>query len=441
MTEAETLAPPPARPTSAASRRASPLPPGTLLIGATLGFQGVTTYGFLVIAHRALGPTAYSPFSVLWALVFVAAPGLFLPLEQEVGRAAAARRVAGLGAGPLVRRALLLGVGLAVAVIALAGAGEAALVADLFQGEGGLLAGFVVAIACYVLYYLSRGTLAGAGRFGGYASILFVEGLARIGAAVVLWRLGVTSGAAYGLAIGLPCVVGLALVLPRQRGIAAPGPDAHWSELTSALGWLLTGSLLAQGLTNVAPLAFQALFGAAHRSAAGEILDGLIIARIPLFFFQAVQAALMPKLSADATSGRLREFRSLLRRLLLLVGTVVIAAVVLIALLGPPVLHLLFPGGQPLSRGDLVLLGLGSEGMMAALTLAYATIALRGYRGATLGWATGVVALLVALAAVPGTLVKVEVAFCVSVGAASLVMAVALRSRLARVRGHPPTTS
>ncbi len=436
MAEAETILPAPVHATPVGRRRSSPLPPGALLIGVTLGFQGVTTYGFLVIAHRALGAAAYSPFSVLWALIFVAAPGLFLPLEQEVGRAAAARRVAGLGAGPLVRRALLLGIGLAVAVMALAGAGEAPLIADLFQGEGGLLAGFVVAIACYVLYYLSRGTLAGAGRFGGYASILLVEGVARIGAAVLLWRLGVTSGGAYGLAIGLPCVVGLAVVLPRQRRIAAPGPDAHWSELTSALGWLLTGSLLAQGLTNVAPLAFQALFGAAHRAMAGEILNGLIIARIPLFLFQAVQAALMPKLSADAAAGRLEEFRSLLRRLLLLVGVVVALSVAAIALLGPPVLHLLFPSGHPLSRGDLVLLGLGSEGMMAVLTLAYATIALRGYRGATAAWVAGVAALVVTLVVLPGTLAKVEGAFCVSVAVAGIAMAAALRSRVARTARH-----
>ena len=436
MAEAETILPAPVHATPVGRRRSSPLPPGALLIGVTLGFQGVTTYGFLVIAHRALGAAAYSPFSVLWALIFVAAPGLFLPLEQEVGRAAAARRVAGLGAGPLVRRALLLGIGLAVAVMALAGAGEAPLIADLFQGEGGLLAGFVVAIACYVLYYLSRGTLAGAGRFGGYASVLLVEGVARIGAAVVLWRLGVTSGGAYGLAIGLPCVVGLAVVLPRQRRVAAPGPDAHWSELTSALGWLLTGSLLAQGLTNVAPLAFQALFGAAHRATAGEILNGLIIARIPLFLFQAVQAALMPKLSADAAAGRLEEFRSLLRRLLLLVGVVVAVSVAAIALLGPPVLHLLFPSGHPLSRGDLVLLGLGSEGMMAVLTLAYATIALRGYRGATAAWVAGVAALVVTLVVLPGTLAKVEGAFCVSVAVAGIAMAAALRSRVARTARH-----
>ncbi len=422
--------------TPGARGRTSPLPPGALLVGSALAFQGVTTYGFLVIAHRALGATLYSPFSVLWALIFVAAPGLFLPLEQEVGRAASARRVAGLGAGPVVRRALLLGIGLALAVMAAAAAGEAPLVSRLFSGDAWLLVGFMVAMASYALYYLSRGSLAGAGRFGGYAAILVVEGLVRAGAAAVLWRFGVASSPGFALAISLPCVVAVAVVLPRQRGVAASGPPAHWSELTSALGWLLAGSLLAQALTNVTPLAVQAFFSGGDPTAAGRVLNGLIIARIPLFLFQAVQAALMPKLAAEAAAGRLGEFRSLLSRLLLLIAAAAVISVAGIALLGPPVLAILFPSAHPLSRLDLVLLALGSEGMMAALTLAYATIALRFYVGATLGWVGGMAGLVVALVVVPGTLLRVEIAFCVSVGAATAAMGGALAARYGAVVRH-----
>jgi len=412
------------------ARRASPLPPGALVIGASLVFQGLTTYGFLVIAHKALGDVAYSPFSSLWALVFVAAPGLFLPLEQEVGRAASSRRVRGVGAGPVVRRALLLGIGLALMVMVLAAAGEAPLISALFKGEGLLLLGFMVAVAVYALYYLSRGALAGASRFGGYAGILSVEGAVRIAAAVALWRAGVHSGAAFGLAISLPCLVGLGVILPRQRGIATAGTPARWSELSSALGWLLTGALLAQVLINIAPLAVQAFFSGGDPAAAGRVLNGLIIARIPLFFFQAVQASLMPKLSADATEGRLADFRLLLRRLLLAVAAAVAISVAGMALLGPWVLQLLFPTSHPLGRGDLALLALGSEGMMATFTLAYASIALRAYRSATAGWVAGTLALVAALALIPGTLLRVEISFCIAVAVAALVIALLLRWRL-----------
>jgi hypothetical protein len=100
------------------------------------------------------------------------------------------------------------------------------------------------------------------------------------------------------------------------------------------------------------------------------------------------------------------------------------------ALLGPPILQILFHTSRPLARGDLALLALGSEGMMAAFALAYACIALRGYRGATAGWVAGTVALVLALAVLPGTLVRVEIAFCVGVAVACAVMVVGLRMRL-----------
>jgi len=425
---------------AARARRSNPLPPGALVIGMALAIQGITTYAFVVIANHALAPKTYSAFSALWALTFVAAPGLFLPLEQEVGRAASARRVAGLGAGPVVRRALLLGIGIAIAVMVLAAAGESPLVGTFFNGQALMLLGFLVAMAVYAVYYLSRGTLAGSARFGGYATVLMVEGAVRIAAALVLLKAGVTNGGAFGLAISLPCLIGLAVVMPRQRGIAAPGPPARWSELSSALGWLLTGSLLAQALMNVTPLASKALFSNGDPTAAGRILNGLIVARIPLFFFQAIQASLMPKLSADAAAGRLDDFRLLLRRILVLAALVIVLSVAGMALLGPPVLQILFHSSRPLGRGDLALLALGSEGMMVAFALAYACIALRGYRGATAGWVSGTVALVLALVVLPGTLLRVELAFCIAVAAACAVMAVALRARLRRAGAAAVTT-
>src|SRR5487761_567271 len=368
---------------AARTPRGGPLPPGALVIGAALVFQGLSTYGFLVIANLALAHRPYSAFSALWALTFVAAPGLFLPLEQEVGRAASARRAAGLGAGPVVRRAMLLGGGLAAGVIVLAGAAEAPLTSVFFNGEGLLLLAFMVAVPSYTAYYLGRGTLAGAGRFGGYAAVLAGEGAVRI---------------------------------------------------VAALGWLLVGSLLAQALMNITPLAVKALFSSGDPAAAGRVLNGLIIARIPLFFFQAIQASLMPKLAADAAAGLFDDFRRLLERLLLLLALVVAVSVAGMALLGPTVLQILFRSSRPLASGDLALLALGSEGMMFSFALAYASIALRGYRGATAGWAAGAAALVIAIVVLPGTLLRVEIAFCIGVWVSAAVMAAALTRRLAHAR-------
>src|SRR5436853_7044981 len=98
--------------------RSNPLPEGTLAVGAGLIVSGVTSYGFLAISARALGPERYAPLGVLWALTYVVCPGVFLPLEQEVGRAPSNRRARGLGGGPLIPRTALAGGGAAALLLA-----------------------------------------------------------------------------------------------------------------------------------------------------------------------------------------------------------------------------------------------------------------------------------------------------------------------------------
>ena len=70
--------------------RSNPLPEGTLSVGAGLIVSGITSYGFLAISARALGPEKYAPLGVLWALTYVVCPGVFLPrpeTELVAGRA------------------------------------------------------------------------------------------------------------------------------------------------------------------------------------------------------------------------------------------------------------------------------------------------------------------------------------------------------------------
>lgn len=437
-----TAAPPAERDGAAGSgseglRRYNPLPQGAAVIGMAYALSGLTTYGFLVIASRALGPVAYSPLSALWALTFVVVPGLFLPLEQESGRAVSARRALGIGARPVIARAAGLGGVLGAAIIVLGLVASGPLVGALFDGQTSLLLGLSVAIACYCAYYLGRGVLAGNARFGAYATLLVVEGGVRIAAAGALWVAGVRSAGAYSLAIGLPCLIGLGAVLVTQRRLAEPGPAAPWSELSRALGWLLAGSLLAQLLVNIGPLAVKAFFSGGDATAAGRFLNGLVVARVPLFFFQAVQASLMPKLAADAAHGRMDAFAGTLRKLLALIAAVVVVSVLGMLALGPLAVQIMFGSGFELSRLDLGLLAFGSELMMAALTLAYSAIALGGYARAALGWTAGIVVLAAVAAVVPGTLVRLEVAFCAGMCAAVAVLGVALRGLMVRRRALP----
>src|SRR5690606_15489277 len=92
-----------------ATQATQALPQGTGAVGAGLAVSAVTSYVFVVVSLNALSGEAAAAFSAFWAVIFVAGPGFFLPLEQEVGRAIAHRRAQGLGGGPLVHRAARLG--------------------------------------------------------------------------------------------------------------------------------------------------------------------------------------------------------------------------------------------------------------------------------------------------------------------------------------------
>ena len=124
--------------------RSNPLPEGTLAVGAGLIVSGITSYGFLAISARALGPERYAPLGVLWALTYVVCPGVFLPLEQEVGRALSSRRAKGLGGGPLIHRAALAGGVAAVVLIALTAATSPLSLAHLFSHKVLLLVALMV---------------------------------------------------------------------------------------------------------------------------------------------------------------------------------------------------------------------------------------------------------------------------------------------------------
>ena len=98
-------------------RDRNPFPEGTVAVGVGLVVTALAPTPSWWWLARVLGPAEYGGLSVLWALVFLFGGGFFLPLEQEVSRQLVTRRVAGLGGGPVIRRALLLGLGLAAVLI------------------------------------------------------------------------------------------------------------------------------------------------------------------------------------------------------------------------------------------------------------------------------------------------------------------------------------
>jgi len=346
-----------------------------------------------VIAARALGPTEYASLSVLWALALLAGPGFFLPLEQEVASAIAARRGRGEGGGPVLRKAVMLGLALLGALILLGLAAGGVLTRELFSGQWLLFVAWLVSLAGACLAHLVRGTLSGQGRFTAYARFIGGESAFRCLLAGALAVAGVSTAGLYGMAVAVGPILALVVALRGQRGLVEPGPPAPWAEVSTALAWLLVGSVLSMALVNAGPLAMELFAAPGEDAEAGLFLAGLVVARVPLFLFQAIQAALLPRLSRLAGEGRLDELREGLGRLIAALSAIALLGIVVAGSVGPQVVELLFGSEFRLGSRTMALLGAGSGAFMVASAVAQANIALGSHRRMALAWAAGFVAL------------------------------------------------
>ena len=409
------------------------LPPGTQAVGVGLVVTGIMAYAFLILTARVLGPERYVPLSVLWAAIFVCGPGLFLPLQQEVGRLFAHRRLEGTGAGPVLRRAALAGSGLAAAVLVLVVVFAGPIDHHLFNGQSLLLGGFVLSLIGYLLLSLLWGALAGAGRFGHYAVALSGDSILRIVGCVVLAAVGVRSVGPYGLVLGLTPIVAATVVFLCNTDLFAPGPAISTRDLTAALGWLLVGSLGAQLLANGPIIAVKLLAPSHSQARAGHFLAGLVVARVPLFLFGAVQASLLPRLAAQARAGLVTQFRSGLTKVVLLVSGIAVFATLGSFALGPTVVRLFFGRSFALGRVDLTLLAAASGAYMLMLVAVQALIALGLHARSAVGWLVGLATFAIVTGLGHALLTRVEVGFLCGVLAALACALVLLWPRLAGI--------
>jgi O-antigen/teichoic acid export membrane protein len=371
------------------------LPEGTVAVGIGLLVSGVSSYVFLKLVRSGIGSDeATEPVNQLWFLTFLLAPGFFLPVEQEVGRALAHRRALHEGGGPVVRRAALLAVALAALTTVPLLAASPLLVSSLFADNWSLLLCLVLAFLAWASGHLARGILSGSGRFAPYGLLLGADGIIRVTIAIALTIGGVKNPAAWGLAVALPPAAAVFLAMRRQRGLLAPGPEAAWSELTPNLGWLVAGSVLAAVLVNGGPIVAGLLKKDGQSALVSHFTYAVIITRIPLFLFQAVQAALLPKLAQLAARGAIDEFRSGFRKLIKVVAVVGAVGVAGALAVGTTAVKV-FSKEAELSRRTVGLLALASALYMLGLAMAQALIALHGHARVALGWAVSVAVFLV----------------------------------------------
>lgn len=405
-------------------RERNPFPKGSVTIAAWLVITGVTAYLFLAVSGRALGSHRYSALAVLWAIAFAAAPGFFQPLEQEVARALAARRARKVGGAPLIRRCAVTGGVLAAGLVTviLLVALVLPVVDSVFDGQTLLLGALAIMLVGYCAEHLTRGVLAGNDRFGPYGLLTGSEGLLRLAACAALAVIGVESAGPYGILIGIAPFAGIAIALSRQHGLVEAGPPASWAEISVNVGLLIAGSALALALLNAAPVVVKLLSSRAEAQQASWIFAGMILSRVPVYFFQAIQATFVPELSGQRGAGEHEAFRAGLRKLTIAVIAIGTASVISSAVLGPWAVRTFFGSDYQLGVRDMALLALGASIYMLSLTLSQALIALEHHGRAALGWVIGVVVFVIAVVAGRDVLLRAEVAYVAGATAALIAM-------------------
>ena len=242
----------------------------------------------------------------------------------------------------------------------------------------------VLTLVSYAPMHLARGICSGTGRFGAYGIIIGADGAVRVIGCAVLWLAGVTHVWPYAFMIGFSPIVGVIAVGLAGKLRVDDGPEATWSEVTPNLGWLLMGSLFAAALVNAGPITVDILGNSEPAEVVTKFGNAVIFARIPLFLFQAVQAALLPRLAKLAAQRNLSEFSRGFRQLMILVCGVGVVGTVGAFFVGPQLLDLVYQSG--IDRRTLTLLALASAMYMVGLATAQAVIALRGHAIVALGW-------------------------------------------------------
>jgi hypothetical protein len=237
------------------------------------------------------------------------------------------------------------------------------------------------------------------------------------------------------LAIGIaPALAVLTIASQALVDVHEPGPPAPWNELTPSLGALLAGSVFSMSLMNAAMIAAKLLSNDSEKAEVKKIFNGVIVARVPLFLFQAVQAAMLPKMSALAGARRFHEFRSTLRSLLQAVSAIGVAGAAGGFVLGPFVVKLAFD--VRLGHIDVGLLAASTGFFIVAMSLAQALIALGGQGRVALGWLAGLIVFLITTALGTDLLLRLELASVISSFAAATALGAFLFARLRLVEAE-----
>jgi O-antigen/teichoic acid export membrane protein len=139
-------------------------------------------------------------------------------------------------------------------------------------------------------------------------------------------------------------------------------------------------------VVNAGPVTVQLFATPAERARAGAFLAALVVVRIAVFLFTAVQPSFLPAMAAHAAADRKREFVRLLSRVLSACLALTVASTVAAVAVGPDTIRILFGFQQGLSSLTFLAMGLSVGLYLTAMILAQALLARGRHKWTTVGW-------------------------------------------------------
>ena len=366
-----------------------------LLVG--LGLQAGTTYLALILVGRLLGPALFGAISALYVLLSSVATGMFLPVEQEIARRRGVERSTGLRDPTLIFRTTMRAAALALAVDAVALAAYPITLRILGE-QVWLLVALCIALPGYACCFVSRGSFAGSRALARYGVQLSVEGIIRLiiilgltlaSTDSVAW-VGWTFAAAPWIALVVSLVGYVTLTAPFRHKHA----DGRGDALGRALGLLLVSSLASQLLVNAGPVVVQLVARPSERASAGAFLAALVVVRVPVFLYTAVQPSFLPAMAAHAAGDRRTDFLVLTRRVLLSCAALTVVSTILLAAVGPSLIATLFQFPQELSSWTFAATGVAAGLFLAATIMAQALLGRGRHAAIAAAWLVGIAGLV-----------------------------------------------
>ncbi len=372
------------------------LPNGTLLVGSGIALLGIAAYVQLAVAGHDLPQDQMASLAVLWSIVFAVAPGLFLPLEQELTRLVADRRASDGPTRPVFTKALAVVCGAAVLFLIVALVAQGPIARVFFGGDRSLVWITCISLVVHAGAHASRGVLAGLGRFGWYGGQLAIDGTVRLIGTAFVAMLATADVAMYAWVLVVAPALSLALTMTPIVRSAAPGepiadPIAEpitWPDLSRRLSLLTASAFLNQLMINIAVINAQLL---SHGDSAISValLSAMVMARVPVFLFGSIHAALLAGATTAVARRAWASLWLLVRRTLLVVTSLVALTSLILVPAGSILTGWLFNAPDVLNWGDFLLLGIGVAAYLWSFVFGQVVVALHRHGLQALCWAAG----------------------------------------------------